>query len=529
MAKHLVLTIAVGDAYEQMGQYTHPTLKAYADRIGADFLVIGESDCSTPHWEKFQIFDLLNQYERIIYLDTDIIVRDDCPNLFDIVPNSHLGVFNEAPFTDGRTVSMYEVCKEYETMLPDWNGKYYNTGVMVISRVHKYLFKKPDKEAFSFYEQGYLNLKIAKDKIWIHELQYPFNRMTCMDILTGEERFASYIVHYAGYPNLAAVLGLIPQDIARWKADSPDYEYQRHILIDVQGGLGDQTDAEPAIRYMKREVYPDADINVKTHFPLLFQHLDVNVFEHGEFIRQPDTPYYHILSLPGPSTIMWSVVSNLLCHTVDYVAMALLRRTLPVKDKKIALEYDFERDVGNARDVLGVVDLENLVLVHPGRHWESKTFPVEWWQDIIDGIHGAGRKVCLIGKEEDGRGTVNVVVRDGMIDSRNLLDLASLIALIAQAKILVSNDSAPIHIAGAFNNYIILIPSCKHPDHLLPWRNGGDQQYKAFALYKRLTLDDCVSQPTAVHGVSGEFVHGDIMDYLPDAADVVELVNSIGE
>ena len=60
--KHLVLTIAVGDDYCQMASYTHPTIKAYAERIGADFLCIDESNTSTPHWEKFQIFDLLNKY-----------------------------------------------------------------------------------------------------------------------------------------------------------------------------------------------------------------------------------------------------------------------------------------------------------------------------------------------------------------------------------------------------------------------------------------------------------------------------------
>ncbi len=155
MNKHLVLTIAVGDDYLQMASYTHPTIKAYAERIGADFLCIDESNTSTPHWEKFQIFDLLNKYERIIYLDTDLIVRDDCPDLFEVVPVSELGMFNEAPFVpDGRQAAMYEVCKAHDTNVPDWDGKYYNSGVMVISRTHKYLFKKPDIESCIFYEQS---------------------------------------------------------------------------------------------------------------------------------------------------------------------------------------------------------------------------------------------------------------------------------------------------------------------------------------------------------------------------------------
>lgn len=523
--KRLVLTLAIGDVYKKLAKISHPTLRRYAERIGADFLSIDESSTSTPHWAKFQIFDLLNQYERIIYLDTDLIVRDDCPDLFEIVPQSYLGIFNEAPFTDGRATAIQDVLNQYGETLPEWDGKYYNTGVMVISRGQKYLFKKPDKEVPSFYEQGYLNMKIAKDKVWIHPLEYQFNRMTCMDGITGEERFSSYIIHYAGYHyvddgTLSFISGLIAKDIARWTIDSPNYNYRRHILIDVQGGLGDQVDAEPAIRFLKDHVYPGDDVIVVTHFPILFKHLDLPVFIHGEFQPSPDTPYYHILTLPGPNTVTWSVVSNLLCHTVDYVSMALLRRTLPLKDRRIRLDVDLS-DIAGLSDVIGARNLEELVLVHPGRHWTSKTFPVSWWQSIVDGLHEEGLPVCLIGKEEDGRGVVDIEAREGMIDTRDLLDLGSLICLIARANLLISNDSAPIHIAGAFDNSILLIPSCKHPDHLLPYRNGGHQDYKARALYKRLTLDDCVSQPTAVHGASGEFVKGNILDYLPEPEEVV--------
>lgn len=521
MKPNLVLTIAVGEKYQQMAECTHPTLKRYAERIGADFLSVDESPSSTPHWEKFAIFHLLNRYKRILYLDTDLIVRDDCPSLFEVVPEDKLGMFNEAPFTDGRRMSMYEACKTYDTTLPNWNGKYYNTGVMVISRAHKYLFAKPAEEAFNFYEQGFINLVVAKHETPIHDLRYTYNRMTCMDTLTGEERHASYIIHYAGYPSLDFVLGIIPDDVAKWKADSPEYKYKRHIVIDVQGGLGDQVCAEPVVRFLKAHIYPDADVSVLTHFPRLFRHLDIPVYQHGTFIPEVDTPYHCRLSLPGPDQLMWGVVSNLLCHTIDYIAMALLRRTLPVKDKRVKLDTDLD-DLANVLDIVGARNLNELVLVHPGRHWESKTFPVEWWQQVVDGLLDHGLPVCLIGKHEDTRGTVDIEVHDGVIDTRDLLDLGSLLVLISQANTLISNDSAPIHIAGAFDNNIILIPTCKHPDHLLPFRNGGNQYYKARALYKKLTVSGINTQPTSVHGVSGEFVDGSILDYLPDPEDVID-------
>ena len=183
-------------------------------------------------------------------------------------------------------------------------------------------------------------------------------------------------------------------------------------------------------------------------------------------------------------------------------------------------------DVGNVLDVVGSnVNINDLVCVHPGRHWPSKTFPVDWWQKVIDGLHEAGLKVCLIGQEEvleKTRGTLPVEVREGMIDTRDLLDLGSLFALISQCKMVISNDSSPIHIAGAFDKpNIILIPSCKHPEHILPWRNGN-QDYKAKALYKKLTLEDVSAQPTEVYGSLADKVKGDILDYIADPEEVIK-------
>ncbi len=350
-----------------------------------------------------------------------------------------------------------------------------------------------------------------------------------MDQLTGEERHDSYIIHYAGVPDTNFVLSLIPKDIAKWEEDSPAYEYQKHICVDVQGGLGDQVDAEPSVRFMKKHIYPDDDIVVITHFPRLFQHLDVDVHEHGAFTPEPDTPYHKRLSLPGPSLMQWAIVSNLMCHTVDYCSMALLKRTLPMKDRTIRLEVTQE-DMDNLRAIMGDIDLTKLVLIHPGRHWESKTFPDSWWQEVIDGIRAAGLPVCIMGKQDYlrgtdtiERGTVDLEIREGMVDTRTLLDLGAFIALISQGRILLSNDSSPIHIAGAFNNHIILIPTCKHPDHLLPYRRRSIS-YKAIALYQKLTIDDVNQQPTATYGTSGECVDGDILDYLPEPDTVIQTV-----
>lgn len=540
--RRALVTIAVGDAYHKIARLTHPTLRAYSERIGADFIVIDESTCSTPHWEKFRLYDLLGRYDRVIYLDTDIIVRPDTPDLFDIVPDQALGVFNESPFTPDRSNALVRACEDYDLTVRDWDGKYFNTGVMVLSRYHRYLFRKPEKETFNFFEQSYLNAIIAAEETTIFSLPYRFNRMTCLDSVTGEDRQESWIVHYAGWQNLAQTLSIIRGDLDRWerkvfsektfqsldtRINGRSTPTRRHILIDVQGGLGDQVQAEPAIRWGLENVWQDADVDIKTHWPRIFQHLahQADIFLHDEWVPKPDTPYYRACTLPGPDTPTWVTVSNLLCHTVDFCSIALLKRTLPMEARTVCLEVT-PGDIIEAQNIAGEAEIGSLILVHAGWHWEGKTLPIPWWQSVINGLQADGLTVCLIGKNEDEtRGVLPLVCPTGGIDARERTSLGGLFALIYGAGLLISNDSAPIHIAGANVIPLILIPTTKAPDHLLPYRRGAIS-WRTKALYRRPMWQDFVTAPNEwldagiVDRVPGGEEHW--VDYLPDPAQVVQ-------
>lgn len=536
--KKAVVTICIGDEFKNISILTYPTLKAYADRINAEFIIINSCK-TTPHWEKFQIFDLLNTYDRIIYLDTDLIVRDDCPDLFEIVPYNKIGGFNEAKFVS-REYSLIETARAYDIDAGNinWNGKYYNSGVLVISKCHKYFFKKPDKEYSNFYEQGYINLKIAieesrrkKEESLMFDLSYKLNRMTCLDI-SGEPRFASYIVHYAGYHYFTTsneILGIISNDIETWKKAAPDYSYKRNIAVIVSGGMGDQVDAEPTLRYLEKVYKDEANIVVTTHWPRLFKHSKYPVINHDEFDHRLYNPFYKMATFPDPTTITYSVVSNLLCHTIDYCSIAALQRTLPVESKIIKL-ITTEEDDRELDDILGGFDLNKAVLIHAGRHWNSKSFPEEWWQWIVDNI-SEKIPVCLIGTDDhENRGAYQLKLRGNSINLIDRTSVGMLISVISRAPVLISNDSVPVHMAGAFDNWIVMMPTCKHPDHVLPFRKTPDgvitNQHKAIALYKKLTLDDCDQRPTTwiEGGATAESKKDSWEVYLPEVDEVCEAV-----
>ena len=80
-----ILAVITYDDYKLLAAITHPTLEAYAERIGAKFIVLGKSEI-----HKLLQYD----YERIILVDSDLIIRPDTPSLFDVVPEGWVGAYN---------------------------------------------------------------------------------------------------------------------------------------------------------------------------------------------------------------------------------------------------------------------------------------------------------------------------------------------------------------------------------------------------------------------------------------------------
>ena len=523
----LVLTISIGEYYNELAKLTLPSIQSYAKKIGADFLNINEFNPHyiTQKWNKFHIHELLNKYRRIIYLDVDILIREDTPNLFEIVPENKLGMFNE-----GRYVPRYEYLEQaseyYGEPLKPWNGPFYNSGVMVISRIHKNIFKLPKGHDYVETDQPYINLRILNDGVQMFDLDYKFNRMDILDKFCGISRLDSYIVHYAGAPQ-AIQMDVMKKDIEQWKKDGPEYKYTRNILIVVSAGMGDQLCAEPAIRYTQK-MYPDANIFVVTHFPRLFEHLSCPVMHYDQWNGINDA-IVRMETCPDVG-LSEHKMSHVLFHPTDFATMSMIKRAIPHHEKTIKLKLEAE-DVSSVLNMLsGKNPNKPTVVVHAGKWWPSKTLPQDWWQKIVDKL-SEKLTVVLIGKTiDEQQGYLPIECPKDGIDLRDLTSLGEMMALISLSRCLLSNDSSPIHIAGAFDNWIVTIPTCKHGDHILPYRNGT-QYYKTKALNKRLLLDDLEIRHTEFHADTIDIIpEGKTMyDYVPEVDEVVKEVLEIYE
>lgn len=177
---------------------------------------------------------------------------------------------------------------------------------------------------------------------------------------------------------------------------------QRKLCITAGGGLGDQVCAEPVLRYMKETWYRDDDIAVMTQFPALFRHLPVTVYDRPvQFPEVRATVSTH--PVPGPDGDPFDRVVNFnRIHPLDYIAIRLLRRTLPNSYKQIQLHPGVAARARVQRllsEVPGSDAISRMVLLHAGRAWPSKTLPASCWQAYIDLLKAASSLPVLIGQE----------------------------------------------------------------------------------------------------------------------------------
>lgn len=243
---------------------------------------------------------------------------------------------------------------------------------------------------------------------------------------------------------------------------------ERNILLRTWGGLGDQICAEPTLRYALK-TYPECEISLLTDHPYLFEHLNFKrVFNAKE--EQPIFEKYLMFNMiVDPTHLTWQFMSHMLTNCVDFCSLCSFRRTLPVADKEIRLPSAEKHLTEKVNNLLGI---KNGVVVHAGRHWQTKTFPKNWWDEVLYELLSQGLTPILIGADTpDNRGTVDVNTTN-CIDARNSLSIMESVALLQRSRVLLTNDSSPLHMAASGNAWIGFFATCKEPDMITHWRNG---------------------------------------------------------
>ncbi|WP_153915098.1 glycosyltransferase [Shewanella sp. TC10] len=211
--KRAIFTLAIGD--NPMYKAAITSFEEYGKKVGADVIVSKELHYhlhvnnkkydASPAWsEKLYIAELLKTYDRVLYLDADILVSPFAENIFEECPElDTVYMFNEGKYKD-RSPHAQRINEVLgEAHWPEENGKmvYFNSGMILLSK-ETGLFDNASADEMQkicnevkFYDQTYINYLIRRDKINCVSVDKRFNRMPLLGL---EDYQSASFIHYAG-------------------------------------------------------------------------------------------------------------------------------------------------------------------------------------------------------------------------------------------------------------------------------------------------------------------------------------------
>lgn len=211
--KKAIFTLAIGD--NPMYRAAVESFQRYADKVGADLItseklhytinVHRPKFVSSPAWsEKLYISELLKEYDRVLYLDADIIVTPWAKDIFLEYPElDTVYMFNEGRHRDrgAQAEQINPILGTVEWPKEDGLIVYYNSGMFLVSK-ETGLFDHAKVEELQavcnevkFYDQTYINYLIRRDNIKSVGVDASFNRMQ----LLGHENYQQAdFIHYSG-------------------------------------------------------------------------------------------------------------------------------------------------------------------------------------------------------------------------------------------------------------------------------------------------------------------------------------------
>lgn len=206
--KRAVCTLCIGRRAGEFATLTHGPMERYARRVDAEFIVFDEKRVNFTRstgfnsilFEKYQIARVLEDHDRVLYLDTDILVTPHAPDVFARVDRAKVG----GVFEDIGTEKAHrrQLIQEVQDDLGDvgWQEGFMNSGVFVASKEHARAFTLYETYGFhdGEYEQTNTNWYIRKAGFEIQNIDFRFNFMGMMRIIHGPIHREAYFIHYAG-------------------------------------------------------------------------------------------------------------------------------------------------------------------------------------------------------------------------------------------------------------------------------------------------------------------------------------------
>jgi lipopolysaccharide heptosyltransferase II len=144
-------------------------------------------------------------------------------------------------------------------------------------------------------------------------------------------------------------------------------------------------------------------------------------------------------------------------------------------------------------DFLTQNNLSNAIAIAPGSVWNTKKYPLEYFEKIIDYFTSKLYKIILIGgsKDETICNSLSSRFKESVISVAGKFSIVESIQMLKNVKLLISNDSAPTHM-GVCANIPVLTLFCSTSPAF------GFYPYNEKSSY--LSFDDLSCKPCGIHG-----------------------------
>jgi hypothetical protein len=203
-----VVTVAVGRKGHETLAVSRPAMEAAAARWGADFHVVEGDETEFNVGEKMRIKPLVEQYERTLFLDADIIVSPDAPSPFEEFPPGSVYAHDDLPllFAKGHGNAWLEPeakeVVESQGEIHETFRRYWNSGFWLVDREHAEMFRPPTQPYKSHHcaEQHWVNHVLGQLGYPVVEIGRKWNWQWWIDP-DMQHTEGVHILHFAGMAN----------------------------------------------------------------------------------------------------------------------------------------------------------------------------------------------------------------------------------------------------------------------------------------------------------------------------------------
>lgn len=154
-------------------------------------------------FEKNQIYQTLDKYDRVLRLDADVVINPNTPNLFNFDDRYIYAVREDVNRGQAHSQPQITRIKKDLGNITGWNNYYFNGGVVLASKQHKEAFNISDinfnLDLGILKEQNVFNWKVRKLNYNIVDLGPNFNYFKGIDpynFHTDSIRRKAYMVHH---------------------------------------------------------------------------------------------------------------------------------------------------------------------------------------------------------------------------------------------------------------------------------------------------------------------------------------------